>query len=412
MTAGSAGTTGSGGAGGVTAGAGMGGSFGGGTAGGTGGAGGSGATGGSIVIPPDDGGLPPLTTEPMTICIDFSAVDGGTSTGAGGEGGEAGAPTLASCPSPDQVPELQGMPCTLVSSHTGTGWDLVEVTAGPRLEGTACCYDLLVHKTECVYVGRAFLVDEGLVKAVVRDGGGWHFGASPDVASLSDATRRALEEAWLKDALFEHASVATFARFAVQLLGVGAPSRLLHATLSAGKDEIRHAELCFSLASAYAGRALEPDAFPLDDRLPIQRDLADIVSETIVEGCIGETLAALQAEAQLAVTTDPVVRESLIATVDDETRHAELAWQVVAWALAEGGERIRRVAERAFSSFDPPRAPNIDLRGVDRAAFRAHGRLEPDEARRVALEALTAVVRPCAAALLGRDVMPHLAAAA
>jgi hypothetical protein len=272
-----------------------------------------------------------------------------------------------------------------------------------------CCYELLVRRTNCVYVGRAFLVDDGLVKAEVRDGADWHHGPAPAVDALGPETRRALEEAWLKDALFEHASVATFARFAMQLLAVGAPARLLHDTLAAGNDEIRHAELCFALASAYAGRPLAPAAFPLPAELPVDRDLADIVAETIVEGCIGETLAATQAEAQLAITTDPSVRESLLSTVEDETRHAELAWRVVAWAVRSGGERVRRIAERTFAGFDPPPAPAIDLSEVDRAAFAAHGRLEPDEARRVALLAISEVVRPCAAALLGREVMAHFA---
>jgi hypothetical protein len=289
---------------------------------------------------------------------------------------------------------------------------VIAVQAGPVLEGGACCYDVVLDLGRCTYVGRAFLVDDELLKSTVRDGSGWRHGPEPDVSALSAATRRALSEAWVKDGLFEHASVATFARFAIQLLAVGAPARLLHETLAAGRDEIRHAELCFGLASAYAGRPLEAGEFPVSDPLPLDRALTDIVAETIVEGCIGETLAAMQAEAQLACTTDPAVAESLRSTLEDETRHAELAWRVVAWAIRTGGEDVRRVAERAFSSFVPPRAPRIDLEGVDLMAFAAHGRLTPAAARRAAFDALERVVRPCAAALLGRDVMSHFAAAA
>jgi hypothetical protein len=330
--------------------------------------------------------------------------DGGSSGGsAGGEGGEA----PISCPDPTFLPELQGRPCGRCAN--GEGWDFIANVGTPTVVDGSCCYDLLVRPTQCIYVGRAFLVDDGLVRSSVREGQGWRFGPMPELDELSPATRAALSAAWLKDGAFEHASVATFARFALQLLSVGAPAELLHATMAAGNDEIRHAELCFTLASAYAGELLEPDAFPIGDTLPIQRDLRDIVAETIVEGCIGETLAALQAQAQLAITTDPAVRESLAATVEDETRHAELAWRVVAWALSVGGPEVRRVAERAFAEFEPPKPPVIELEGVDLAAFAAHGRLAPDDARKVALEALVFVVRPCAAALLERDVMPHLA---
>lgn len=410
----------------------------------TSGSGGFAATGGVIFIEPLDAGEPDggaLTLDGgsnMRICFAFSGqshvvtsgtggdapcrgaagggggLDGaaGNAAGSGGTaamsgGGEGGEPSVT-CPDPSTLPELAGYQCSLCGGLRSYGWERIANVGTPSVVDGACCYDLLVRQTECVYVGRAFLVDDGLVRSSVRAGGGWQFGPAPDVQKLSRATRDALAEAWLKDAAFEHASVATFARFALQLLTAGAPAELLHATLAAGNDEVRHAELCFTLASAYAGTALEPDAFPLGDTLPLQRELTEIVAETIVEGCIGETLAALQAQAQLAITTDPAVLESLRATVEDETRHAELAWRVTAWALAVGGPAVRRIAERAFAEFEPPKAPVIELDGVDLIAFAAHGRLTPDTARAVALEALALVVRPCAAALLERDVMSHL----
>jgi hypothetical protein len=43
-------------------------------------------------------------------------------------------------------------------------------------------------------------------------------------------------------------------------------------------------------------------------------------------------------------------------------------------------------------------------------SFAAHGRLTAEHARAIALEALDRVVRPCAAALLERDIMPDAAA--
>jgi hypothetical protein len=46
----------------------------------------------------------------------------------------------------------------------------------------------------------------------------------------------------------------------------------------------------------------------------------------------------------------------------------------------------------------------LHLDGVDLHEFEAHGRLLPAENRRLALEALDRIVRPCAAALLGVDV--------
>lgn len=358
-------------------------------AGGTAGASGEGGTGmGGVPTPSFGGGgvqPPPQPELPVsTVCLSPSA-DAAASAGCGG-GAEAAKQALEArerelCQSGDLI---------------------VQDVFSAASEGGACCFTV---RYRCyVYVGRAFLVDEGLLKADVKPNDGWLTGGAPDVSALTLETRRALCDAWIKDALFEHASVATFSRFAMQLLAVGAPSRLLHETLAAGKDEIRHAELCFGLASAYAGQALGPDRFPIGEGVPVTNDLVAIIEETIVEGCIGETIAAYQAAVQAERARDPAVVAALASTIDDETRHAELAWRVVAWALQAFGEPVRRAALRTFAEFQPPEAPVLDLAGVDLLAFEAHGRLLPEDARRVGIEALERIVRPCAAALLGVDV--------
>ncbi len=278
---------------------------------------------------------------------------------------------------------------------------VTEVHAGPESVNGACCYDVTTGPFNCGgYVGRAFLVEEGFVKAVARPGGTWRAGMAPDVAGLSSATRRALAEAWVKDGLFEHASVATFSRFAMQLLALGAPADLVRDTLAAGTDEIRHAELCFALASAYAGEALDPGRFPIAGPVHVETDLARMVIETVVEGCIGETLAAVQAHESLVRATDPAVLAALESTVEDETRHAELAWRVTAWAIATGGERVRRQVALVFANFRPPAPPPEDLAGVDADAFSSHGRLTAAEARAAAMVALRDVVAPCARSML------------
>jgi hypothetical protein len=327
---------------------------------------------------------------------------GALAPSAGADAGGAPGQVATRCPTDDEVKSL-------VEGNGGLCKTIVEaVNAGPRLEDGQCCYDLTVTK-QC-YVGRAFLVEEGFLKSTLRKGGQWSHGPAPAVSDLSPKTRRALADAWAKDGLFEHASIATFARFAIQLLSVGAPARLLNETLAAGRDEIRHAELCFALASAYAGEPLEADCFPIGDQLHVDRALPDIVMETVIEGCIGETLAAMQAAAQLELATDPAVVAALEATIEDESRHAELAWRVVAWAIQVGGPEVRAAAERAFRGFRPPRPPRIDMEDVNLDSFAAHGRLTPEHARAIALEALDRVVRPCAAALLERHVMPERAA--
>ena len=75
-------------------------------------------------------------------------------------------------------------------------------------------------------------------------------------------------------------------------------------------------------------------AFPLGAGLgPV--DLAELASRTVHEGCVGETLAALIAAEQALEAKDPSVRAALQKIAEDEARHAEFAWRVVRWALAQ-----------------------------------------------------------------------------
>jgi hypothetical protein len=74
--------------------------------------------------------------------------------------------------------------------------------------------------------------------------------------TLDEATRVELARAWLADASLEHASIASFARFTLLALSFGAPADLLAEAQHAALDEVAHAQLCFGLASRYAGSPL------------------------------------------------------------------------------------------------------------------------------------------------------------
>jgi hypothetical protein len=305
------------------------------------------------------------------------------------------------CPTPGSligtVAYLTGCP------HTeGTCPRIEDVLSGPFVDGgTECCYFVEGMPIPC-YVGRTFYLDEGAVKADLRRGRSWHEGPRPDVSLLPVATRRALGEAWARDGLFEHASVASFSRFSMELLALGAPADLVRDTHAACIDEVRHTELCLALASAYLGHDVEPSGLPFASAVVVGADLAAIAAEAALEGCVGETVAAVQAYESLLRATDPAVREVLAVTVEDETRHAELAWRFLAWALGTGGPDVRESVMRAFAGFRPapPTAENLD--GVDVALFEAHGRIVATDARAIADRALADVVRPCLCALLER----------
>jgi len=100
--------------------------------------------------------------------------------------------------------------------------------------------------------------------------------------------------AWREVGLMEHASIAAFARFTLALLAVGAPSELVMDSNAAAIDETRHAKLCFALASEYLGEPVGPGELCVEGALD-GLSLEQLVVTTIAEGCVGETVAAVEA---------------------------------------------------------------------------------------------------------------------
>jgi hypothetical protein len=121
--------------------------------------------------------------------------------------------------------------------------------------------------------GRPFIVDGVPRWASPKPRRDWLAVLTPNIDGLSSEQREILASSWLADALDEHASVASFACFSMQLLALGAPPDLLRATQRATIDEIAHAEMCFGLASAYADRRLGPGVLDAESALEDVGDL-------------------------------------------------------------------------------------------------------------------------------------------
>jgi hypothetical protein len=249
-------------------------------------------------------------------------------------------------------------------------------------------------------VRRPFLVGTSLRAAPPVARGDWGRSDLPP-ANVSDArTSDALAAAWLKDALEEHASVAAFARFALHLLAIGAPAELVAAAQGASIDEIAHARGCFALARRYGAGNVGPGPLSLDDALRAL-PLEQLVDLAVEEGCVGETLGALLAEAQRANARDPHAAALLERVAADEARHAELAWRFLRWALDAGGEPTERAAVAAFRrAVARTRAMIVRPPAYDVATWRAHGRTTCEEARTIAEAGIRDVLEPCFAALL------------
>jgi hypothetical protein len=348
------------------------------------------------------GGTGGSSSQPIERCIVWPPPQG--TGGAGGAGGGAGGGTggaepdggAPACPaSGDALPFIQQQEMGV----QGCGGEVV--MSGPTIKNGQCCYQ--VQEIACGEVGRPFLVDGRALAATARPDhrDGWSAPGAlvPRTDDLSAEVRERLAVAWGRDGLFEHASVASFGRFALELLAAGAPADLIEEAHRAALDEVRHARLCLGLAGAYAGGAVAPAPFPFDGRVEVSPDLADIAARAAREGCIGETLAAVQAAEQLARATDPAVRAALAIIAADEARHAELAFRAVAWALREGGAGVRAAVQAALDEGIRAAASEAGDDCVD-AAMIAHGRLDAETRRRAVTRALDEVVRPSTEAML------------
>ena len=171
---------------------------------------------------------------------------------------------------------------------------------------------------------------------------------------LDASTRAALVAAWLEDARMEHASVAAFRQIETELRALGAPSALIHGARAAAADERDHARRCLEIVSALVGRAvfLAPIAVP-----PTLPDRLRLATESLREGSVGEAVAAEEA-ARAADRAHGPVRNHLQVIARDEARHAELSRAIVAWAVATGGDSVRRstqAARDALPNSVPPR---------------------------------------------------------
>jgi hypothetical protein len=119
------------------------------------------------------------------------------------------------------------------------------------------------------------------------------------------------------------------------------------------------------------------------------------------EGCVGETVAALQAHAALELARDPEVRRALQQIAEQESRHAELAWRFVSWSAARLGPSLTLELERRLTRL---LAAHGGMRESEPAAsvatLHAAGRLTAADKHCITTAGLREVILPCVAALI------------
>lgn len=274
---------------------------------------------------------------------------------------------------------------------------------GPDPTTNGCCYTVV---GDCP-VGRPFVVDGAARRAPVASTRAWiHAGATPDCTRLDARTRDALASHWTDEALTEHASIASFSRFMMELLGLGAPLELVERAERALADEIVHARASFELASAYRGAPVGPGALEVDRSLGAV-DRRSVALAIAREGCIAETVSALIVAEARDAAIDPVVKAALTSIAAEEAEHVALAWRTLGWILDEASDAERGALEVELHDVFATAAHHVGLgpstaHAGDEATMRAHGWLPLEERRGIAHHVLRTVVAPAAAALLDR----------
>ena len=132
----------------------------------------------------------------------------------------------------------------------------------------------------------------------------------------------------------------------------------------------------------------------LDDQ-----DAATILRLVVREGCIGETVAAIEAAEAAAHASDPVVVVILEGIAADEHRHAELAWKYVDWVLSQGDEAMAAILLAEIESAAIDAAVPFTVRDGD-GGLLAHGAPGETLRRQIRRRALDDVVAPCARELV------------
>jgi hypothetical protein len=287
---------------------------------------------------------------------------------------------------------LVGLVPAAVSASVGVlfgGVALVHAVSAPRqagrivaalgvmtLNGFAALLGVLlaIVSTQRLSRGRQLRRLDRVFLPTMQPGDAWLGGAT--AIAVDAEVREAVAEQWRESAKTEHASVAAFARLMLDLMAVGAPPELIAAASRDALDEIRHTEMCLSLASAIDGRQASPAPFPEVQRartLPRVRTLAlaTLAVDSLIDGAFHEGVSA-RIIARLARRAEvPEIRDVLAQIAADEGRHAAHGWDVVDWCVREGGVAVVSALHSAARAL--PRVKATPLPAAEGGAWERWG---------------------------------------
>ena len=169
---------------------------------------------------------------------------------------------------------------------------------------------------------------------------------------------------WIQKGLAEHASIATFSKFNLELMSIGSPLWLIQLATNAITDEIRHTQIAFDIANTMNHNdelCNTPNKFP-SHKINIDGDWNKIALDTAIGGCIGETISALTME----VGFNNIIDEYIYSIAKDEIRHSALAWTAIKWMIDNNDGLDVDIADRNWwKKLIEERKQNANLKEMD-----------------------------------------------
>lgn len=275
-----------------------------------------------------------------------------------------------------------------------------ELTAKERAAGhpDACCF--VGHDMRPPVRGRPLVGERGPIVATpcpVDE-------RAPEPAATPSRGALSVGRAYLEMAALEHASVAELARVSLSLLALGAPASLISWAHRAAIDELRHADLALTLAERALGRRHEVAPLDVGASRPLPRSRVELFEQTLHDGCVGETLAALEVGVASDAADEADVRRALGGVAADEGEHAALSYAIARWLVdtASSHERavMRALIAHTLEQLGSSAASLPDDEQDDDALPTGAGHLSSAERRRAYREGAALVVRPALEALL------------
>jgi hypothetical protein len=216
--------------------------------------------------------------------------------------------------------------------------------SGTRIRAVEDGYEVETHQN-CygeLSTGTTLVSEDGEAKVLSKTA--YCLGRRPDgmLPTLPCVARTELGAHFASAAQLETASVFAFEQLARDLTRLGAPIELVRAAQRSAIEEVGHARLMGALALRFGGQLAPARMEPTPPR-----DALAIALENAVEGCVRETYGALLACHQAENAQDQAVRAAMDRVFEDETRHAQLAWEIAHWLEPRLSESERAVVQRA-----------------------------------------------------------------